>query len=49
MSTSSDKGESTLNQILAEMDGFTDNNDVMVLADTNRPDILDPESARRQV
>ena len=37
-----DEREQTLNQILVEMDGFEPNNNVIVLAATNRPDILDP-------
>jgi cell division protease FtsH len=36
-----DERESTLNQLLAEMDGFDVNTNVMVIAATNRPDILD--------
>ena len=38
--------ESVLNQILAEMDGLEDLKDVVVLAATNRPDILDPALLR---
>jgi cell division protease FtsH len=37
----SDEREQTLNQILSEMDGFTPNETVIVLAATNRPDVLD--------
>ena len=36
-----DERESTLNQLLAEMDGFDENSGVLILAATNRPDILD--------
>ena len=41
-----DEREQTLNQILVEMDGFDTNNNVIVLASTNRPDILDPALLR---
>src|SRR5579863_8496790 len=37
-----DEREQTLNQILSEMDGFSPNEAVIVLAATNRPDVLDP-------
>ncbi|MFL0736938.1 MAG: ATP-dependent metallopeptidase FtsH/Yme1/Tma family protein, partial [Prochlorococcus sp.] len=37
-----DEREQTLNQLLTEMDGFTDNSGVILLAATNRPDVLDP-------
>jgi ATP-dependent Zn protease len=37
-----DEREQTLNQILSEMDGFSPNESVIVLAATNRPDVLDP-------
>lgn len=38
--------EQTLNQILTEMDGFTPNDNVIVLAATNRPELLDPALIR---
>jgi len=38
---SNDERESTLNQLLAEMDGFDEHTNVIVIAATNRPDILD--------
>jgi cell division protease FtsH len=41
-----DEREQTLNQILAEMDGFDTNTNVIVVAATNRPDILDPALIR---
>ncbi len=41
-----DEREQTLNQILSEMDGFQPNESVMVLAATNRPDVLDPALLR---
>ncbi len=42
----SDEREQTLNQLLAEMDGFEDSGAVVVLAATNRPDALDPALRR---
>ncbi len=45
MSTN-DEREQTLNQLLTEMDGFDNNNGVMILAATNRPEILDPALLR---
>jgi cell division protease FtsH len=41
-----DEREQTLNQILSEMDGFTGHEAVIVLAATNRPDVLDPALLR---
>lgn len=41
-----DEREQTLNQILSEMDGFSQNESVIVIAATNRPDVLDPALLR---
>jgi len=41
-----DEREQTLNQILSEMDGFSQTDSVIVLAATNRPDVLDPALLR---
>jgi len=41
-----DEREQTLNQLLAEMDGFTGDSSIVVLANTNRPEVLDPALLR---
>jgi cell division protease FtsH len=41
-----DEREQTLNQLLVEMDGFDDRHEVIILAATNRPDVLDPALLR---
>ena len=41
-----DEREQTLNQLLAEMDGFDTNKGLLILAATNRPEILDPALLR---
>ncbi|MFQ5878565.1 MAG: ATP-dependent zinc metalloprotease FtsH [Dehalococcoidia bacterium] len=43
---SHDEREQTLNQILVEMDGFDTNTNIIIMAATNRPDILDPALLR---
>ena len=46
MGGGNDEREQTLNQILAEMDGFSSTEPVVILAATNRPDVLDPALLR---
>ena len=46
MLRSHDEREQTLNQLLAEMDGFDSNKGVIMMAATNRPEILDPALLR---
>src|SRR5438093_3158309 len=46
VSAVNDEREQTLNQFLVEMDGFDERNEVIVLAATNRPDVLDPALLR---
>jgi cell division protease FtsH len=46
MGGGNDEREQTLNQVLAEMDGFTSEEAIVVLAATNRPDVLDPALLR---
>ena len=43
---SNDEREQTLNQLLAEMDGFDTDKGLLILAATNRPEILDPALLR---
>jgi len=45
--SSHDEREQTLNQLLAEMDGFDPNQNVIIMAATNRPEILDAAAGMR--
>lgn len=46
MGGGNDEREQTLNQLLVEMDGMSENNGIVIIAATNRPDVLDPALLR---
>ncbi len=46
LGATNDEREQTLNQLLVEMDGFDEHHEVIILAATNRPDVLDPALLR---